>query len=599
MDFSIKSHSQLISSTPSSERWWVLGFAVVVMVITSLPYLFGFATEGDNWRFTGFVFGVEDGNSYIAKMMAGAAGDWLFRTPYTAFPQRGVIAFLPYILLGKLTSPTDQHLQLVVLYHLFRFGAGILATSATYDFLSIFIGDIRLRRFGLALAILGAGLGWILVLIGKPNWLDAIPLEFYSPESFGFLSLFGLPHLSMARALLLWGIVSYLRDEKFKKPSFKLPGLKTGILLLLLGFFQPLTVVVAWTVLAAHLAILAIWQIWKERIFEPLSWNAWLLFAREGIASFLISSPIVVYTYAKFRSDPFLKLWTAQNLITSPHPGHYLLAYGLLIPFAIGGARYLIKKIPHIGWLPIGWTVLLPFLAYAPYNLQRRLPEGVWVALVVLAIKGLEGWKAGRLEGSKKEVLPGTFAHLKEGRLRGWKKLISAKGQSLNFYPIALPLLLSFPSTVILLVGGLQAVEQSGLPVYRPMEEVRAFQFLAEYAHPKDVILTSYDTGNALPAWAPLRVVIGHGPESIALDDLRPKVKDFYSVSTPDGERRNLLEWANVRYVFWGPNEQALGKWNPANAGYLELVYDQDNYRIFERVYWSTSAAHPPPQLTE
>jgi hypothetical protein len=86
------------------EKRWVLIFAIIVMGITSIPYLYGFFRQGSDWYFTGFVFGVEDGNSYIAKMLSGSFGDWLFKTPYTNFQQVGFLAFLPYILLGKISS---------------------------------------------------------------------------------------------------------------------------------------------------------------------------------------------------------------------------------------------------------------------------------------------------------------------------------------------------------------------------------------------------------------------------------------------------------------------------------------------------------------
>ena len=56
------------------ERRWVFIFAIIVIVLTSIPYLVGYARQGDDWIFTGFVFGVEDGNSYIAKMLGGGSG---------------------------------------------------------------------------------------------------------------------------------------------------------------------------------------------------------------------------------------------------------------------------------------------------------------------------------------------------------------------------------------------------------------------------------------------------------------------------------------------------------------------------------------------
>lgn len=93
----------------------------------------------------------------------------------------------------------------------------------------------------------------------------------------------------------------------------------------------------------------------------------------------------------------------------------------------------------------------------------------------------------------------------------------------------------------MLLLGGVQAATSPGLPLFRPAQEVAAFQALAALAHPGDVVLAAYDTGNALPAWAPVRVVIGHAPESQGIQDLRPRVQAFFSESTPEAERLALI----------------------------------------------------------
>ncbi len=189
------------------ERKWVWGFAVVVMVATTIPYILALFNQGENWQFSGFLLGVEDGNSYIAKMLAGANGDWLFRTPYTNFPQQGVLAFFPYLLLGKLTAGEGQHAQLIALFHIYRFIAGCLMIVATYDFTAIFIEKVFFRKLSTILISIGGGFGWLVVLGLNRFWANGMPLEFYSPETFGFLSLYGLPHLALGRACLLWGIV--------------------------------------------------------------------------------------------------------------------------------------------------------------------------------------------------------------------------------------------------------------------------------------------------------------------------------------------------------------------------------------------------------
>ena len=73
---------------PAEWRWAALG-ALVVMALFSAPYLFGFASQTAEWRFSGFLIGVDDGQSYLAKMGQGARGAWLFTLPYSSEPQAG------------------------------------------------------------------------------------------------------------------------------------------------------------------------------------------------------------------------------------------------------------------------------------------------------------------------------------------------------------------------------------------------------------------------------------------------------------------------------------------------------------------------------
>jgi len=522
---------------------WVWRFAVVVMLVTTIPYFLGYFSQGDTWHFTGFVFGVEDGNSYIAKMLRGASGDWLFRTPYTALPQRGVLAFLPYMLLGKLTSPPGQHIELVVMFHYFRVGAGVLAIVASYDFLCLFVEKTRWRRWGVVLASLGGGLGWVLALLGQGDWLGSLPLDFYSPETFGFLALYGLPHLALARALLLWGLRAYLRPDLIPHP--RRAGWIAGALWLLMGLMQPLTIMIGWAVIGSYLLLLLgvqLWRRWKEGQADWESWFPWLW---RAVQVGLVSVPLVGYTAWAFGTDPVLKQWTAQNLLPSPPPGHYLVAYGLLLPLALIAAWRLVKAGKSYRWLLLSWSVLFPLLVYAPYPLQRRLAEGYWLALVALALIALAGMPK---------------------RVSKWLQGLLA---------------LALPTTLLLFVGGIQVARQPAKPIFRPTEEVAAFRFLAEETQGEAVVLASYETGNVLPAWAPVFVLIGHGPESVGLSDLGPRVERFYQADTSEEDRIALLDAYDVDYVFWGPAERALGEWNPNEDSDLQVVYEQDGYTIF------------------
>lgn len=232
----------------TSHRKWVLGFTLFLIFLTSLPTILAELSAGEDWVFTGFLFGVQDGNSYIAKMLRGFAGDWLFTTPYTAYPQSGIFAFFPYYLLGKLAAPPGLHDQLIAIFHWLRVGGIIFLVWSLDRFLRFFLGDDEgLIRWGLMLATLGGGLGWLYLAGAERLWGGDLPLELYSPESFGFLMLMGLPHLLFARGFLLISIQSILTTNK---PSVQ-QGVKAGIGLMLVGLFQPLTTAAAWAVLAA------------------------------------------------------------------------------------------------------------------------------------------------------------------------------------------------------------------------------------------------------------------------------------------------------------------------------------------------------------
>ncbi|HVP20819.1 MAG TPA: hypothetical protein VMS73_03055 [Anaerolineaceae bacterium] len=525
-----------------SERRWVWIFALVILTISTIPYLAGYWVQGSDWRFLGFIFGVEDGNSYIAKMLSGAAGDWLFRTPYTAYPQNGAFAFFPYILLGKLTSQPAQHEQLVFLFQAFRWAGGFLLAIATYDFASFFVKKVQYRRWATAIILLGGGLGWLSALGLSALWQGRIPLEFYSPETFGFLSLAGLPHLEFARALLLWGLRDYLANGAAY--SFQ-RACKGGLLWLALGMFQPLTVLISWILIVAHAVVVtALKGIAKYRASGKFGIAGSNDFKTAGLM-ILISAPIVVYTYAAFNSDPFLRNWTSQNLILSPPFGDYLLALIPVLPLALYGVFTVFKQRDWQGILLGVWVCLFPILAYAPYNLQRRLPEGIWAALVVLAMIAIER------------------------HFFGFQKYVKIWGAA------------SFLPAFLFFIGALFTVLQPATPLYAPKNEIDAFSALNEIAVKNDVVLATFRIANDLPAWAPLRTLYGHGPESINASQLKPEIGQFFSAKGSDSDRLRLINEFNIKYVILGPDEHQAGSWQPGTSNFVELVFQEQAYEIY------------------
>ncbi|MEX2030177.1 MAG: hypothetical protein WD906_04315 [Anaerolineales bacterium] len=509
------------------ERRWCWIFSGALALLTTLPYIVGFAAQGASWRFSGFVVGVEDGNSYIAKMMLGASGSWLFRSPYSTLPQRGALAFLPYLLLGKLAAGPALPEQLIGLFHLFRIAVTPWGVFATYRFTSVWIRDMGLRRGATLVACCGGGLGWSALFLGQP----VLPLEFYSPEAFGFLAFLGIPHLILARALLLDSLASHVRGLEGHPV-----GWRAAIGLAVAGLIQPILLVTAFVVIGLHGAL----RRWVDRI----DLRVWI---RRTLRDVLPAGILAGGYAVMVATDPYLEIWARQNRLPSPPIGAYLLSYGPAIVVVIWLLRRATVRKSFRAWLPLAWVLAFPILAYAPVSVQRRLIEGTWVALLVLVASA---WAGSRPARTGTRSAPLAFGAL------------------------------SLPAAALLLVLGLNTARSLAEPVFYPAGEDHAAAWLRQNAAPGEVVLSSYAVGNRLPSRAPVRVVVGHGPETANLDRLLPQIAEFYSDST-DAERRVFLAEQHVAYVLWGPAERALGDWNPGTMPNWDLLYSGEGYEIF------------------
>jgi hypothetical protein len=136
-------------------------------------------------------------------------------------------------------------------------------------------------------------------------------------------------------------------------------------------------------------------------------------------------------------------------------------------------------------------------------------------------------------------------------------------------------------SSLLLITAGIDVAIHPKEPAFRKSEEVQTLSWLNDEAEPNSVILAAFHTGNALPAWVPVRVVIGHGPESVNLKELEIQVEDFYGEKMTDTERLQFIRSHDVQYVWYGPREKALGSWDPARSDFLALAYSYTDYKVY------------------
>jgi hypothetical protein len=332
----------------------------------------------------------------------------------------------------------------------------------------------------LLLAALGGGLGWLLALVVRDSLFGSLPLDLILPEAFSFLTLFGLMHLALGRALLLLALLAYL-DRR---------GVWAGVALLGLGLAQPLYILVAWAVMAAHAAV----GWWSRRGAAadntPPDWQA----AAVAVA---ISAPMVAYNAWALGLDPALAQWMAQNTLPSPHPIHYALAFGVLFIPAAAGWRVLRRRDARLAAFAGLWVVLALLMAYLPIPTQRRMVEGVQLPLVALAVLGLQA-------------------------LVRYRRLAAG-----------VVLALTLPTTLLIYLGALGAARNVAEPIFHPPDQLAAFRWLRENADAGQAGLSAFATGNPLPAYTPLNAYAGHGPETLHLEDKLPRLAPFTPPAPP------------------------------------------------------------------
>jgi hypothetical protein len=363
--------------------------------------------------------------------------------------------------------------------------------------------------------------------------------------------LYAFPHIALGRLLLLGGLLFLFKawfsmgrvqdgQHAFGAGYFPLAGLAWFFMGLIVPFYVP----VAWAVMGSA------WVVWCLRR-RQLLWKE-ALWAGVPVC---ISAPVVGYSLWAFSSDPVYKVWSAQNLILSPHPFHYLAAYGIPLVLAAFAVRAGWRDARPV-WLALAWVGVVPFLIYLPFNLQRRLVEGVQVPLSLLAALGL-----CRLVNHK----------LQTANLRRWLVL------GIVVFVLSL-------TNVMLVAGSVLTLRWRPASIYRDVAEIAALDWLSEQAEPDDVVLASYATGNYLPVRVWARVFVGHGPETVHFDEKHALMMRFFDAATDDVWRQTLLADYGVDYVFLGPAERQVGDFDPQGVPYLRVVFDANGYAIFEVV---------------
>lgn len=498
---------------------------VIWLFFLIFPVLIGFSRSRNNLYYSGLIFNPIDGYSYFAKMQQGVAGAWVFDIPYSYVSNNDIYIFTLYLLFGHISRIIG--LSIPFIYHFFRILFSILLFFSLNELLSIFFNKEDLYYKGAFLSLLfGGGLGWIYILSGE------LPVDFWVAESFIFLSSFSNPHFVLSLLIMSILLTYYLRNQY---------GMKLTIIIfflsVILASISPFAAIMIGIILGIDIILNR--EFTKEKIIN--------------LVVFIIpSGAIGFYQYLTIQNDVVLNNWNLQNVTQTPSIINLLFSFS---PFILGILILIIilwkKKIiiEKSMYLLLYWIVFALFMAFIPFNLQRRFLVGIYLPIVIV------------------------FWNL----LKEFISTVKKKKIKLTFF-VFIGMVL--PSNLLLFSGSVNAINNYD-PIFFIHENVtEAIEWLKTNAEDGSVILANEENGLIIPALARFKVVYGHPFESINADETRIFVSDFWTNKLSDNQSRNFLEEFDVDYIFCEYTNNINNC--PSITQSLEIIYNADYVVIFQ-----------------
>jgi len=535
--------------TATRAPWKAAVIALAVVGLSLVPYIVGGIVQTEDQIFGGFVFDLVDSNSYLAVMQQGMRGELRFISLYTPEPQQGVWMYTFYTVLGHLMRWTG--LPLLVVYHGARALCGLLLLLIVYRFACFCLPRRAVCGTALWLVALSSGLGWLSEMIGPTGPGGISPLDFWFLEAYTFFSILTFPHFTLAWAALLVAFWTALAYDGNPRPGYLLAG---GAAAFIATFVHPTLVLNVGGILAVY--GLVVWA--SDRRF-PRRW------AVGGLPIAFGSCVAGIYFLLVFRADPVLSSWS-QAIMLSPPPRYFLSGYGFLIPLALAGIVESGRRRDRRGWFLISWVAVAFSLAYVPFNLQRRLLEGVHIPISLLAAVGLH-----------RCVLP-AVARSRPARAlarRGYPRRRAV------WLVCNLLIVLTWLSNLYLVSSASITVWARVPKYFHSADQMATFDWMDHNLAWDETVLASYETGNLVPAWTGCRVFLGHWAESPDWLEREAQVQTFFDAATTDAWRMAFLRQYDIRYVLHGPQERALGGFDPNRSEYLKRVFRQGDISLY------------------
>lgn len=530
--------------------------SLLILLATTIPYLYGYLSAPAGKQFMGIMLDVPDHGQYFS-WMHDLAYQNLVSNKLTPEPNKAIFFNLLWWGMGRVGLLTG--LSYAVMYQILRLGSGLLFLLLAYRVCSWFLDDRRSRRLAFLVIALTSGFGWVLVVL-KYTLLKgtlAFPLDLYVAEGNTFLGILGYPHF-IAAALYIFVFDLLLHGEK--RGSLKY-AVAAGLVALFFGWQHAYDLVLVYGILAAYIGLKTL----RDRRLP-----AYML--KAAVITGVISVWPALYSFLLTSLDPIWKQVLAQFAnagVYTPNPLHLPILLGITFLLALYTVIRMnplrLSKWDDRRLFLVAWFVANGLLIYIPTDFQIHMLNGWQVPAAILAVIGLFEY-----------IYPWA------ARLTSKIQAFTSNPERLKGVLSALLIAVILPTNLYLFAWRFIDLKRHDYPYYLYKDELQAFSWLDKEASDDQVILSSITTGQYIPMFTGSHAFLAHWAQTLDFYNKDRMVSEFFSGSITDVRRADILKQYGVSYVFYGPAERALGTYDPSSSPLLKQVYSTPLVSVFK-----------------
>jgi len=527
----------------ASEYRFVALITLAVLLVTSLPYAYGYLSAPPDKQFMGLMLDVPDHGQYLSWWRSFQTS-LLVPNKLTPEPNAPLFFNLLWWTLAQVSRLTG--LGYAPLFQIFRWVAGASFLWALYRLIAQLLPETGPRRVAFLLTTFSSGLGWLLILLKYTRWHGDLPLKLaldvYVAEGNSFLCLLAFPHFTLALTLIA---LTFEFVYRWWRAGRKRDILTASLLALLLGWTHTYDLLIVYGVTAAF--ALAVW-LRERRLPGRLFWG--------GLTLVALSCSGAVYSVILTTLDPLWERVLAQFAnagVYTPSPPHLFLLFGLPLGGALATLIYLLyrRRWSDAHLFLIAWFLAGAALNYIPTDFQIHMLSSWQIPLLLLVTVGLYELTAPSLRRAATAAL----------------------------------LLLVLPTNLYLWTWRFVDLARHDYPYYLYRDEVAALRWLDGQPDDAEIVFSSLTVGQYLPALSGKTAFLAHWAQTVDFYEKQERVARFFAAGTPDEKRLATVRRFGVDYIFHGPAERRLGDYDPAHTTWLTPVFTAPQvtlYRVTE-----------------